>query len=1365
MTIAQLKEIFSKIIYHQLYIDNNLSSSLQAEWEQILKEIENNTNIINIIDEIATLKTNENENVLNNLLELITNSVYIGDTIIVRLFVNQNNYKDFPLNIYINLWNKLHSKEKVVYLKNKQNYSDLDIKLINISLNKSTNVHTNGVLNYFLYEPSILVNISDNCLNFIFDDDSVKHYDLNNELLFKKMTDSCYTNFIIKRFNNFANFNTYFKKHPTLIAKIIPGSLFFEVFSNDDLRETLLTEVNMYRIIKDSQKKLVLTADEINSKADNNVSLPIPKALDKVPNYSINSYPQNINELKKKPQDLLKYSKSIITMIINNEFTEEEKVTILRNNDFILKIDSTIIEQIFEGMPFKSAFNLLQSTTIFNKITNYYSQIDEKDVLLIKGFVDSPALIGITNHLMVKKMLDILSAEEVSYLITRPYILNKLSNGDIISLLSDKFININALDNQMIVINRLSNIDLVNYINNYWQNDTNLEIINNNLLLKKIFGITDQQLELINIKEVNYLFETIRTKSNLAIQRTDINVDSYRSVLHSYISLGLKKALELMANGNSKISLEGIKNYQKEIVDNKVLSFQLENSNIFDNLTNKVIEALNSIKIYDCFDLESIIMTNPFLADLIMLMRTNEFANQEDIISELSIYLNSHEDDFKKAKQRLFLFCNNFITFLSKNEELKQNNHYDQIIKQNYEVKESIAFNKREKDGKSYLRNLKTKILAKALTDVNNPDRYSYAFKKGFNCFELWDNLQKYLGVEDSDIKIITKDILIPLANNNFDMICCLKSFGIEKPNDYEAYQLFNQELEIVTNINAFLTENKGRYSIDKIMEFINYICYDVPLSFTTNPQEENTLKTFRLATKQFRNKIEINKVTMKLTHQENNINFNCEDIYLFDAYIEEIKGMIDKIKRFISYHMDEQAIKNHYYRNYSQYINQLPLNFPLSNKYYELKKRTFGINDFENLFNTYDLYKAEKLSGKITDKLFNEQYLYFMALFCENEDYQIGDVLVRLPQIENICHDLNINFSDLDFNDILALYNHISTNKDPVISVINQKTRSQYQRNYSPNNLSQIYQTSLAKTKSTLPYISGNIEEISYTAVSSFDDLNYGNMDYYYPDLTNYCMLNKNGLRVEVFDNSKQIGTINIIRNGNTVFIHPFELENCHETNLILNHIADNLIQSTKDNSESIDLVICCSNNSQINSNNIPINNSLDNYLKYPFNRQYEDYRTFMSTFVNSNQIPSEFDYYPSFILSSAIPISEKLVNSYDVTDKYERPRNQVKNISATATKKELDRINYLIYSYLNLNEEASDLIREYENINIDNYLVIYYGDDWVVLINKNGNIEEFILPYDSRAKEEAESIIQNITKEVKNNDSNRQSHRLQQK
>ena len=165
----------------------------------------------------------------------------------------------------------------------------------------------------------------------------------------------------------------------------------------------------------------------------------------------------------------LKRDESRLLAINNDNKTYEDKifhdiVDYLRNDDFVNDMSSYAIELLLNKLSFRSSFNMLQKKNILDKINHLNISVDNKDIVFIKGFLDSPSLIIKCDHSMVYNMLNLLSSDDILYYIVLPYITNNLSNNEIITLFLDKDISINELVNSDELLSKLKNSDIIKYI-------------------------------------------------------------------------------------------------------------------------------------------------------------------------------------------------------------------------------------------------------------------------------------------------------------------------------------------------------------------------------------------------------------------------------------------------------------------------------------------------------------------------------------------------------------------------------------------------------------------------------------------------------------------------------------------------------------------------------------------------------------------------------------------------------------------------------------------------------------------------------------------------------------------------------------
>jgi hypothetical protein len=276
-----------------------------------------------------------------------------------------------------------------------------------------------------------------------------------------------------------------------------------------------------------------------------------------------------------------KFMDSIMIEVINNYFKEDDILNLLRNDEFVNDTSSYAMELMLNKLSFKSTFNMLQRKNILAKVSNLNVSVNEKDSIFIKGYLESPLLINKSEHSFIYNMLSLLNEDDVSYFITLPYINNKLSNYEIINLCLNKNISIEEVIFSETLRDKLNTIDIISFIDKYFENKLDLSIFNNKELVKLIFNLSDNQISKIDFNEVNYLYETIRMKSILSKQNCKCTVQSYKAVLAAYMVFGLTDTIKLVMDGNSSITLDEVKDLQNYVVNARILEFKQNNSSIF----------------------------------------------------------------------------------------------------------------------------------------------------------------------------------------------------------------------------------------------------------------------------------------------------------------------------------------------------------------------------------------------------------------------------------------------------------------------------------------------------------------------------------------------------------------------------------------------------------------------------------------------------------------------------------------------------------------------------------------------------------------------------------------------------------------
>ncbi len=256
--------------------------------------------------------------------------------------------------------------------------------------------------------------------------------------------------------------------------------------------------------------------------------------------------------------------------------------------------------------------------------------------------------------------------------------------------------------------------------------------------------------------------------------------------------------------------------------------------------------------------------------------------------------------------------------------------------------------------------------------------------------------------------------------------------------------------------------------------------------------------------------------------------------------------------------------------------------------------------------------------------------------------------------------------------------------------------------------------------------------------------------------------MFHKDGIVVKFTDkNGNFIGRMSGFRNGNTVYFN--QLRSIHDkTDSTDKRVKDDtdhlrecaeayakkLIEDTKDSDEPIDDVLITEGYGYINCDYLPVVNKPS---PHPMNTESPDYQEF----INDSELAIwnakggfTTDYSGGsrvFLLATNYQNNIDLdgPKSYDAKAMYDRPRRAATTFTnmelhADEIMKKLNDINAraIYYGDKKKREEHKQQFKLIEKVDDLEYAVI--GEDFYIVIDKDGNKREFCLPYDKRSKEE---------------------------
>lgn len=1390
MNISDFKIILEKLIHSKLYETSIISKTQKKEIKDIKKHMRTTKNFIEDLRNIVSTRNNENYYAYDEyIIDFLVDTTLDNK---LQILNNQDKYNDIIRNdyIYIELWESLSLKEKIDYLETKKKFTSIDIKLLNHAVRESGSFKDNTMLKEILNNDKIRSKIDPYSINVVYSYNLLSIINLCDFDMCNILTKESYTKFLTKKCKNFDEFENLIKSNDKIYNLILNNSLLFKSSDNEKIYNFILNNPNyigkfnnkyldLFNIMEITKISKIKTLDYDafssiiqklykydNDSADKYFSV---ENLRKCTKHSITVYPfEHVND---KLQDEIfntynlfnRFADTIMIEAINHRFLEEDIVSLLRNDTFVNDMSPYAIELLLNKLSFKSTFNMLQKKLIFDKIKNLHVKVDAKDSIFFKGFLDSPILIYKSEHNMIYEMLNLLNKEDVMYYIALPYILHKLSTYEIINLAINKDIRVSELIEINELHYKMNTTDFIDFINKSFEKEIDLEIFKNTKISKKIFNLSDDQIKDINFDEVNYLFETIRMKSLLSKQESNVTILSYKSVLTSYLILGLDETLRLVNDGNRNVTLKDVKDLKDEIIGEKILLFKENNSSIFQNMSKKIIANLEEIgECKDLYDFSKKIRKNSYLDNIIYLILDNDFDSYNGTIDKLYGYFKYNSYDEYAAKKEIYDYSKDFIEHYINNKAKEYISEFEKIMLLNFKPKENVIYAKRKEIGKEFLNNLKFKLFVRALTDPNKDIYYNY-FREGYIVENVKDKYLKFLANEEVEFDNLLQHVLHPIVNNRFDKENCLNKLGIKKPKNADSYIKYLNDLKIVTELNIKIDNLKKKYKQENILSIMNYICYGTKLKFKLKKKELNSFENLVELIKQLNNEIYIDKTVLKFIYKDNLDIYNLDEIIEYTNYLEILNNIIEKTYNYVNRNIDTEKVRAHFANDYFKAINTDDCVFPLTSKYYEPKKRVLALNDFEDVFSGYDLSSYSKISDSLREFLFEKNNFIMVADgYYKGIVDNMGVIISKWNKIEEFVNNSGLNISKLSLvsiENVLSIMNFegniLSRSLDK--NIVNSICEDGYYEVYDLNNridmLIELYKNSYRRITSSVPYLcyKDDIYKIEVLDNYNQDILRSIKHSTYKVgavghDFLHYSILNKNGIQIGIYKQDELVSKILGVRNGNTVYLNALEGEKDTNYNELLRLFANELIRITKDDTEPIQFVTIVNNDIFVSRNGLKIDTTICPIISNPINKDYYDYEEFSNYnyLINLKDMDTKYEDSISTLLASDIVVDKNNFKTYDADAKYYRKRNNVIRLSNNVGEEYLNKIDAILY--LCKNEDSSIDIN---NITLSMIDTIYLGDDYVLFVTNRDNVLKFVLPYDERAHKEIDILLKQIEKD----------------
>ena len=1044
---------------------------------------------------------------------------------------------------------------------------------------------------------------------------------------------------------------------------------------------------------------------------------------------------------------------------INDYFLEEEVVSILRNDAFINEMTPYAMELILNKLTFKSSFNMLQRKEILNKIDNLNIKIGEQDLIFVKGFLDSPALLYKSNHTMIYEMLQLLSLEDCVYYLILPYVNSRLSNAEIMQLIIQKKMDISTILATPSLVQKLNASDYIHYINEALQGTWDASLFENKKLLCSLFAIEDSLFQKINFHEVNYLYETIEMKGRLSKQTFPLNFASYKAVLVSYLILGLEGTLALVNEGNQELTLDYIQDVQKEIIDEKILLFKEKNSFLFQDLTKNLLNQLRLIeKSKSRMEFTEKIQNNTFIQQLIQFLLDQSYDTYANIIATFYHYVLYYEQENYLASKELYNYVQKALKAYLDKIRKQYNEEFETIILRNFKPKESVLYKQRKKVGKSFLHKIKLKIFVQALRDKEKV-KFAPYFKDEYALDKIEEHFSSCLHHDSIEFSALMEHVFIPLANERFDKENCLSKLGITKPDSFLEYKAYIESLQTIAKLNTKMKQYKKKYSSKEVLSFMNFICYGTDISFSITKKEMQKCLSLQNMLQSIEGEIYIDKSKLVFLYQPLKEVYVTDSILEYRRYLEILDTILLKTKNYIRRYMHTDNVRNLMAKEYFMEVNSAPYQFPITNKNYELKKRVFSLADMEKIFGGYDLAQFKKVEFSLKQFLWRKKNILMIADgYYDGVVSNFGLILSSWNAIYKKANSLHMeNISLLQAENLLSLVHSSLDDFSKYLSkeVIDSISDTGY---FEEKDLvkrirvaSSLYQDTLQVIASSIPYLSYKNENYVVKTIDRYSQdafLGMPNSLYKVGSIGNdffcYSLLNKNGCQIGVYQEDTLLSKVLGVRNGNTIYLHIIEGIQEEKVLSLLKEFGQYMIERTKEDVEPIAFLTLVTKENYSNSTGLLIDDTICKEIRHPIPTQYVNYEEFKGVpyLLHPNEeIYTDYASGISILLSSSIPVEKDNFKFYDAEAKYLRPRNPVLKFSKSMDEKEEEALHKILSLWSHI-----DIHFSLDDIKFDEMETIYLGDDFIVFITDAKEVRSYVLPYDERAKKEAEKIIANI-------------------
>ena len=1310
--LLKLTEILNNII--SLRKENkSIPSSSILEFNNLVVELNNDPHKVKILKELYN----------NNTDNTFFNEYFTEIIKLLTLNYGERNYllqEDLPISLKNLLFKDLKSEEKITYLVNNKK---LDTELINTEI-KTKN---KKFLRFLFSDIETLHKIPDDSLEIPIGVFS-KYLDLTKltKPLLSKITKESLAAFINYKYSNSNLILNLCHKNRDLINYLPNQSLTITINNKNALMLLLKNEVNIlskldatlirkylnfydleeisyYEHISSttmlyiSELKVILG----NKDEDYDVTFFINSSDD----HSLIIYPfyedryDRFKNLIKDYKYLRKFSYEIIEMVINNYYSFDEKVSLLRNKEIIDDLDSNTLTNILNTLNLRTVLNLIQNKDLLRKITGLNCVLEDLDKTLVKALLDDSRIVDKSKEELIYNSLNLLSNNSLKKYLTYPYIKEKLSLNTFLLLASKCGISVKDLINNYDIktYNIELNLWIKEYVNNLFKNKPKFSLINDLEDLQLIFNLDSNTVSRINLNELEYLYEMIVTKTNLKKGNTTITYEHLEALIKCYLLLGFMRAVDLINTGSSKVTFDDIMEIKRTCKKVKLTQYKINNELIFANLTNKMIANLESIGMMfhsdenpSNLELSTVIYDYPYLKNVVRLMEETGYAKINHTLNILERFISYNYFNKDIANNIMKNYCDNFISYLLEQESKRLDNIIldkldDTLVITKDAYKTYLATSK--KDFLSiYHFKLFTYLLSNKLASKDTS-----LFKKNTDKI-----LTEYTNKILKDLpKIFTPNSLITLFTdyykNRLDITSYLKSLGIYMPVGYLEAKQMVEEKELVKKINSFIVNNFDKTDVRlQVMNDILYHSYSY--KYPTNLMKR--IKSYQDSLEHFLGNAYLDKSNMVITYQEGVPLGEEKDIKDYDKLVNFLIKIINNTKKYISTIFNDEMIIKRYNTEFENYKKLVKHNYELNKKNFVVKQTGFDLDNLVNIFKEVNITTLDK---DLQWFLYDKKNIYLAGLGLSTlYNVSFSSILNNFEAITSIYEESNIPLTELTLEDASMLTLYLDEDKNN-IDILD--------KDYHHSLYAQAHMIS-----SSIPYISKVHNNIAYKVIDKQDiKLTKDNQEF---------ILDPNSCVIKITDviTNEVLATVYGFRMGNSLVI---DVSSVTDEDIIktIDVCGENIIEKTHfvDGTEAIDFLILRGTNItggiRLKENNTSL---------------YHKFLTRYTTNLELNDLYITSSKYKS--------ITPKNFLDYEAIHPYLRKRNKVIELPNTVSQEKLNKAKKILKIY------ALDYNLSYQELenNLAHYNRLIVGDDWLIIIKDNNEVACFAVGNDERKERE---------------------------